>query len=60
MQVVHSEPFLPRVNVVPRMVMTAAVGRALQSVYAELLQEPLPDAFTALLSRLDDAASMQG
>jgi hypothetical protein len=60
MHVVTSEPFLPRVNNVPRVVMTAAVGRALQTLYAETLQEPLPDALTALLSRLDEPARVPG
>jgi Anti-sigma factor NepR len=60
MQVVASTPFLPRVNVVPRVVMSSAVGRALQSVYADMLQEPLPHEITALLSRLDEPAPTWG
>jgi len=53
MQVVKSEPFLPRINAVPRVVMTTAVGRVLQRLYADALDEPLPDALTALLGRLN-------
>ena len=53
MQVVNDDPFLPRVNVVPRSVMSSAVARALQSFYAEMLDEPLPATLTALVARLD-------
>jgi hypothetical protein len=53
MKVVGSEAFLPRVNVVPRVVMISAVARYLQRLYADVLQEALPDDFTALLRRLD-------
>ena len=44
---------LPRVNVVPRVVAPAAVGRGLQRLYADVLQQPMPDDVTALLRRLD-------
>ena len=54
MLVVDGDPFLPRVNVVPRSVMSSAVARALQGFYAELLEEPLPDNLTALAARLDN------
>ena len=43
---------LPRVNVVPRVVAAAAVGRGLQRLYADVLQQPMPDDVTALLRRL--------
>ena len=53
MKVVKSEAFLPRINAVPRIVMTSAVARVLQRFYADTLEEPLPDDFSALLERLD-------
>ena len=52
MQVVDSDVFLPRVNVVPRVVTAGAIGRGLQHLYADMLKEPLPDELTALLERL--------
>jgi hypothetical protein len=58
MQVVKSEPFLPRINTVPRVVMTTAVGRVLQRLYADTLDEPLPDDLTAILGQLDHPGGM--
>ena len=58
MQVVKSEPFLPRINAVPRVVMTTAVGRVLQRLYADALEEPLPDDLTAILGRIDHPEGM--
>ena len=60
MKVVKSEVFLPRINAVPRVVMTTAVGRVLQRLYSDTLEEPLPDDLTALLERLDGPAGMRG
>jgi hypothetical protein len=57
MQAVEQNPFLPRVNAVPRSVATAAVARRLQEFYAALLDEPLPDNCKALLERLDERTS---
>ena len=60
MKVVKSEAFLPRINAVPRIVMTTAVGRVLQRFYADTLEEPLPDDFATLLERLDQRDVMGG
>jgi hypothetical protein len=53
MGVVSANPFLPRVNVVPQSVMTFAVARGLQGIYAQLLREAVPDHFTSLMRQLD-------
>ena len=60
MKIVKSEAFLPRINAVPRIVMTTAVGRVLQRFYADTIEEPLPDDLTALLERLDHRDAMGG
>jgi hypothetical protein len=53
MRTVEQNPFLPRVDVVPRSVATAAVARGLQAFYARLLEEPLPENYRALIEKLD-------
>ncbi|HEX2726904.1 MAG TPA: NepR family anti-sigma factor [Beijerinckiaceae bacterium] len=53
MKVIKSEAFLPRINAVPTIVTAAAVGRVLQRLYADTLDEPLPDDITVLLRQLD-------
>ena len=60
MQIIHSDPFLPRVNVAPHSVVASAVARALRGIYAEMLEEPLPDEFAALLAGLHGPLRTQG
>jgi hypothetical protein len=54
MKVIKSEAFLPRISAVPTVVTAAAVGRVLQRLYADTLDEPLPDGLNVLLRQLDD------
>jgi hypothetical protein len=53
MNVVNANPYLPRVNAVPQSVMTFAIARGLQGIYAQLLREVVPDHFTSLIRQLD-------
>jgi hypothetical protein len=44
---------LPNVKTCPQFVMCAAIGRCLQSLYANLLQEALPEKLGRLVKALD-------
>ena len=59
MEAVSSTPFLPRVKLVPRSVMTFSVARALQGIYAEMLQDTLPNGFAAIIGELEKGAELQ-
>jgi hypothetical protein len=53
MQVINTDASLPKVNAVPRCVVTSAVGRALRGAYGEMLEKTLPGNITALLQQLE-------
>jgi hypothetical protein len=50
---------LPRVNECPRIVMTTAVGRALQNLYVAVVEEDLPGDLVSLIRRMDKASHAQ-
>jgi hypothetical protein len=56
MEAAKSESCLPRVHVVPPVVMMFAVARAMQSVYADVLREELPDKLSVFIRELDTGA----
>jgi hypothetical protein len=60
MTMMSANVFLPRMNKCPRVVMTAAVGRALKSLYAPVLEENLPENFISLLRCLNNGSQAQG
>ena len=51
--------FLPRINECPRIVMTTAVGRALQNLYAPVMEEHLPGDLASLIRRMDKGSQAQ-
>jgi hypothetical protein len=60
MKVITHNTFLPSVNNCPRMVMITAVARGLQSRYAGLLEERMPDNLAALIGRMNARLEPQG
>jgi hypothetical protein len=59
MKTTGTNEFLPRVNECPRIVMTTAVGRALQTLYAPVVEEHLPGDLASMVRRLDQGAQTQ-